>query len=85
MLARFADVDVVVMAAAVADFRPKAVAPEKLKKRDGLPEIVLEPTPDILAELGARKRRPGARRLRGRDRAGRASTRPRSWPASAST
>ena len=44
------------MAAAVADFRPKAVAPEKLKKGDGVPEIVLEPTADILAELGARKR-----------------------------
>jgi len=39
----------------VADFRPKAVAGEKLKKRDGLPEIVLEPTPDILAALGAAK------------------------------
>ena len=55
VLARFPDVDVVVMAAAVADFRPKAIAPEKLKKRDGLPEIVLEPTPDILGALGASK------------------------------
>jgi phosphopantothenoylcysteine decarboxylase/phosphopantothenate--cysteine ligase len=53
--ARFADVDVVVMAAAVADFRPKAVAGEKLKKHDGVPEIVLEPTPDILGALGASK------------------------------
>jgi phosphopantothenoylcysteine decarboxylase/phosphopantothenate--cysteine ligase len=48
--------DVVVMAAAVADFRPKQSAPGKLKKQDGPPEIVLEPTPDILAELGAAKR-----------------------------
>ena len=48
--------DVVIMAAAVADFRPKAVATEKLKKGEGVPEIVLEPTIDILAELGARKR-----------------------------
>ena len=48
--------DAIVMAAAVADFRPKAVAAEKLKKGDGVPEIVLEPTVDILAELGARKR-----------------------------
>jgi len=48
--------DVVVMAAAVADFRPKAAAAGKLKKRDGAPEIVLEPTPDILAGLGAAKR-----------------------------
>jgi phosphopantothenoylcysteine decarboxylase / phosphopantothenate---cysteine ligase len=55
VLSRFADVDVVVMAAAVADFRPKAVADEKLKKRDGVPEVVLEPTPDVLAILGERK------------------------------
>ncbi len=50
------DHDVIVMAAAVADFRPATVADSKLKKRDGVPEIVLEPTPDILAGLGARKR-----------------------------
>ena len=50
--------DAVIMAAAVADFRPKAPAPGKLSKADGLPELVLEPTPDILAELG-RRRRPG--------------------------
>ena len=48
--------DVVVMAAAVADFRPKAAAPEKLKKADGPPEVLLEPTPDILGGLGRRKR-----------------------------
>jgi phosphopantothenoylcysteine decarboxylase/phosphopantothenate--cysteine ligase len=52
---RFADSDVVVMAAAVADFRPKAPAEGKWKKDDGVPELVLEPTPDILAELGAAK------------------------------
>ncbi|HRE03877.1 MAG TPA: phosphopantothenoylcysteine decarboxylase, partial [Ilumatobacteraceae bacterium] len=46
---------VVVMAAAVADFRPVAAAPNKLKKHDGPPQIVLEPTPDILAGLGAVK------------------------------
>jgi phosphopantothenoylcysteine decarboxylase/phosphopantothenate--cysteine ligase len=55
VLARSDDADVIVMAAAVADFRPKAHAPEKLKKGDGVPELVLEPTVDILAELGARK------------------------------
>jgi phosphopantothenoylcysteine decarboxylase/phosphopantothenate--cysteine ligase len=48
--------DVIVMAAAVADFRPKQSTPGKLKKQDGPPEIVLEPTPDILAELGTAKR-----------------------------
>ncbi len=47
--------DVVVMSAAVADFRPVAASDRKLKKGDGIPEIVLEPTPDILAGLGARK------------------------------
>jgi len=50
--------DVIVMAAAVADFRPKRVAEGKLKKDQGVPELVLEPTPDTLAELG-RRRRPG--------------------------
>ena len=45
--------DIVVMAAAVADFRPKVAGDCKIKKRDGIPEIILEPTPDILAELGA--------------------------------
>jgi phosphopantothenoylcysteine decarboxylase/phosphopantothenate--cysteine ligase len=54
---RFASTaDVVVMAAAVADFRPKVAEPGKIKKDAGLPEIVLEPTPDILAALGATKR-----------------------------
>ena len=48
--------DVVVMCAAVADFRPVVVSDGKIKKRDGVPEILLEPTPDILAGLGASKR-----------------------------
>jgi phosphopantothenoylcysteine decarboxylase/phosphopantothenate--cysteine ligase len=48
--------DVIVMAAAVADFRPKRVAEGKLKKDQGVPEMVLEPTPDTLAELGRRRR-----------------------------
>ena len=47
--------DVVVMAAAVDDFRPVAAVPGKLKKDQGVPQIVLEPTPDILAGLGATK------------------------------
>ena len=50
------EADVIVMAAAVADFRPVRCEPGKIKKAAGVPEIVLEPTPDILAELGARKR-----------------------------
>jgi phosphopantothenoylcysteine decarboxylase/phosphopantothenate--cysteine ligase len=48
--------DAVVMAAAVADFRPVNAVVGKLKKHDGVPHIDLEPTPDILAELGASKR-----------------------------
>ena len=52
------DADAIVMAAAVADFRPKDAATGKLKKDDGTPEVALEPTPDILAELGERPRRP---------------------------
>ena len=51
-----ASADVVVMAAAVADFRPKVAEAGKIKKDGGPPEIVLEPTPDILAGLGAHKR-----------------------------
>jgi phosphopantothenoylcysteine decarboxylase / phosphopantothenate---cysteine ligase len=51
-----ASADVVVMAAAVADFRPAQVAGRKLKKQAGVPEITLEPTPDILAGLATRKR-----------------------------
>jgi phosphopantothenoylcysteine decarboxylase / phosphopantothenate---cysteine ligase len=47
--------DVVVMAAAVADFRPKRSAGTKLSKEEGIPELVLEPTPDILAGLAARR------------------------------
>jgi phosphopantothenoylcysteine decarboxylase / phosphopantothenate---cysteine ligase len=43
---------VLVMAAAVADFRPKTTAEDKLKKDQGVPEVVLEETPDTLAELG---------------------------------
>ncbi|MFW2380253.1 MAG: bifunctional phosphopantothenoylcysteine decarboxylase/phosphopantothenate--cysteine ligase CoaBC [Acidimicrobiales bacterium] len=47
--------DAIVMAAAVADFTPSAVADQKIKKGAGVPEIVLVPTVDILAELGHRK------------------------------
>jgi phosphopantothenoylcysteine decarboxylase/phosphopantothenate--cysteine ligase len=48
--------DVIVMAAAVADFRPVPIADGKWKKEDGVPPIVLEATPDILAGLGKMKR-----------------------------
>jgi phosphopantothenoylcysteine decarboxylase/phosphopantothenate--cysteine ligase len=49
------DAHIVVMAAAVADFRPAVVIDHKLKKHDGAPEVELVPTIDILAGLGERK------------------------------
>jgi phosphopantothenoylcysteine decarboxylase/phosphopantothenate--cysteine ligase len=55
------DADVVVMAAAVADFRPAAYAPGKIKKRDGEEPapLALVRNPDILAELSANRPRSG--------------------------
>jgi phosphopantothenoylcysteine decarboxylase / phosphopantothenate---cysteine ligase len=47
--------DVVIMAAAVADFRPVLSVEGKIKKHVGVPTITLEPTPDILASLGSVK------------------------------
>ncbi|MEJ6738926.1 MAG: bifunctional phosphopantothenoylcysteine decarboxylase/phosphopantothenate--cysteine ligase CoaBC [Actinomycetota bacterium] len=51
--------DVIVMAAAVADFRPATIADHKIKKDElgaqGEPRIVLEPTHDFLVDLGQRK------------------------------
>jgi phosphopantothenoylcysteine decarboxylase/phosphopantothenate--cysteine ligase len=52
---RFERADAVIKAAAVADWRPKEAADEKLKKEAGPPDILLEPTPDILRELGEGK------------------------------
>ncbi|MCB0118549.1 MAG: bifunctional phosphopantothenoylcysteine decarboxylase/phosphopantothenate--cysteine ligase CoaBC [Anaerolineales bacterium] len=52
--------DALIMAAAAADFRPKNTAKDKLKKRDGIPQIQLEAAPDILktvAGSGSGKRR----------------------------
>ncbi|MBE4736713.1 MULTISPECIES: bifunctional phosphopantothenoylcysteine decarboxylase/phosphopantothenate--cysteine ligase CoaBC [Streptomyces] len=55
------DADVVVMAAAVADFRPETYATGKIKKKDdqGPEPIVLVRNPDILAEISADRSRPG--------------------------
>ena len=50
-----ASADVVVMAAAVAVFRPVPVASGKWKKRDGAPVVSLEPTVDILADIARSK------------------------------
>ncbi|MFD5327002.1 bifunctional phosphopantothenoylcysteine decarboxylase/phosphopantothenate--cysteine ligase CoaBC [Streptomyces sp. NPDC127092] len=56
-----ADADAVVMAAAVADFRPAAYAPGKIKKADdgGAPTVELVRNPDILAEISADRALPG--------------------------
>ena len=45
--------DALVMAAAAADFRPKETAKDKLKKRDGIPQIQLEAAPDILKAISS--------------------------------
>ncbi|CAI8268544.1 MAG: Coenzyme A biosynthesis bifunctional protein CoaBC [Polaribacter sp. SA4-10] len=48
----FKEVDIAILSAAVADYRPKNVATQKIKKKDATIEIVLEKTKDILASLG---------------------------------
>ena len=48
----FKDTDIAILSAAVADYRPKNVAAQKIKKKDATIEIVLEKTKDILASLG---------------------------------
>ena len=69
VLTEVATADALIMAAAVADFRPKNVAGNKMKKRDGIPQLALEAAPDILeavssislgagASLGERVKRP---------------------------
>jgi len=60
VLEEAATADALIMAAAVADFRPKNVAKSKLKKRDGIPQVELEAAPDVLgtvASLGVDKKR----------------------------
>jgi phosphopantothenoylcysteine decarboxylase/phosphopantothenate--cysteine ligase len=55
---RQASFDVIIQAAAMSDFRPKAPADRKIKKDEGPPEILLEPTHDFSEDLG-RAKRPG--------------------------
>ena len=50
------EMDIIIKAAAVADYRPANIADQKMKKSDDELSIPLERTKDILAELGARKR-----------------------------
>ena len=57
VLAAAVDADTVVMAAAVADFRPRDMSDAKIKKGEGEPtEIALVRTPDVLAEVAAEPR-----------------------------
>jgi phosphopantothenoylcysteine decarboxylase/phosphopantothenate--cysteine ligase len=49
--------DVLIMAAAPADFRPASVAPQKIKKGRAAPKIVLEPTEDILRSTISRRKK----------------------------
>lgn len=51
VVARAAESDLVLMTAAVADFRPSQAATAKLKKQDGVPRLELVRNPDILSEL----------------------------------
>ncbi|KLU64635.1 coenzyme A biosynthesis bifunctional protein CoaBC [Desulfosporosinus acididurans] len=55
VLARFTDVDIIVKAAAVADYRPAVQAEQKIKKDGSGRTLELVPNPDILAELGQKK------------------------------
>ncbi|AQS92806.1 phosphopantothenoylcysteine decarboxylase [Polaribacter sp. BM10] len=52
----FADVDIAILSAAVADYKPKNIATQKIKKKDATLDIELTPTKDILASLGAIKK-----------------------------
>ncbi|MGN0708193.1 MAG: bifunctional phosphopantothenoylcysteine decarboxylase/phosphopantothenate--cysteine ligase CoaBC [Faecalibacterium sp.] len=52
---RFENTDILIMAAAVADYRPVSIAEDKIKKKDGDMSIPLERTPDILGTLGPHK------------------------------
>lgn len=52
----YEDADIIIMAAAVADYRPKKISKEKIKKSDNDLNLNLERTEDILFELGKKKK-----------------------------
>jgi phosphopantothenoylcysteine decarboxylase / phosphopantothenate---cysteine ligase len=60
---RAADANVIIMAAAVADYRPAAAQSQKLKRGEASITLDLEPTPDILAELGRDRAHDAANRI----------------------
>ena len=58
------DADALVMAAAVADFRVKHVSDaDKLKKRDGIPQIELTAAPDVLGAVAGTRQPESASKL----------------------
>ena len=63
VLAAISPADALVMAAAVADFRPADPAGQKIKREGGLPEIKLENTPDILQAVARYKAESGYPRV----------------------
>lgn len=63
VLEESASADALIMAAAVADFRPATPAGHKIKKEEGIPQIILERTPDILGEVAQRKLQGGFPRI----------------------
>ncbi len=59
VMRRAPQMDVIVKAAAVADYRPKEAAKDKIKKSDGMTSLFLERTEDILGALGQKKQEGG--------------------------
>lgn len=59
VLLESSNADLLIMAAAVADFRPRHYENEKIKKENGIPTIVLEKTPDILKEIAGKRETSG--------------------------
>jgi phosphopantothenoylcysteine decarboxylase/phosphopantothenate--cysteine ligase len=57
------DADILLMAAAVADYRPAEFRAQKMKRGDGVPRLELEPTRDILQELADQRQRTGRPRV----------------------
>lgn len=58
VLARVAQADILIAAAAVADYQPTQAAPQKIKKKHADLQLALTPTPDILADVAALAKRP---------------------------
>lgn len=55
VVSRSSEMDLIIKAAAVADYRPAQVSDEKIKKQDGRAQIMMERTDDILGYLGSHK------------------------------